>query len=113
MRLQARRGADWGPDSVKRRAGGGVRRIPSETMNEDAHEVTPNGCRFDNGRCFDRLELEPGEESIYAYFRDGSEYRFVNLEPVVAILWISQFDAGCFFNHHIRPGDFEKLKGPD
>ena len=76
-------------------------------------ELTPNGCRIDNGRCFDRLEWEADTHSVYAYFRDGSEYRYFGLSDEEAEHWMSMLDPGCFFNHQIWPGKFEKTKGPN
>ena len=73
---------------------------------------TPNGCSYFNGRCFERLELEDGNTSVYAYFHDGSEYRFTGLTEVEAIFWVNQFDAGCYFNKEIRPGNYVRLRPP-
>ena len=81
-------------------------------MRGEDEERTPNGCSYFHGRCFDRLELEADGTSVYAYFHDGSEYRFTNLDPVEAIYWVNQFDAGCYFNHEIKPGDYTRIKGP-
>lgn len=75
--------------------------------------MTPNGCSRFNGRCFDRLEWEAERQTVYAYFRDGSEYRFSGIDESEAILWINLLDSGCYFNAYIRPGDYVRLRGPD
>lgn len=74
---------------------------------------TPCGCSFVNGRCFDRLELQNNDTEVYAYFHDGSEYIYHNLDPNEAILWVNLFDAGCYFNMEIWPGNFTKVRGPN
>ena len=80
---------------------------------ENRLEETPNGCRLDNGRCFDRLEWDAATLSVYAYFHDGSEYEYFGLSEEEALLWLSQVDPGCFFNKLIWPGSYIRRKKPD
>jgi hypothetical protein len=81
-------------------------------MAERDEPRTPNGCSYFNGRCFDRLEIEADGRTVYAYFRDGSEYVFTGLSEVEAVTWLAMYDAGCYFNKEIRPGEFTRIKGP-
>ena len=76
-------------------------------------ENTPNGCRIDNGRCFDRLEWEPETQSVAAYFHDGSEYRYFGLDADQVADWLGQLDPGCWFNHRLWPGTYIRTKPPD
>lgn len=77
-----------------------------------AEQYTPNGCRFDNGRCFNRLEWDDTDNSVIAYFTDGSTYKYFGFSRDEADEWFSQLDPGCFFNFRIWPGTFRKLNGP-
>jgi hypothetical protein len=81
-------------------------------MADNDDRRTPNGCSCFHGRCFDKLELQADPSQVYAWFHDGSEYLFMGLDPAEAILWVSLFDQGCYFNKYIWPGDYVKVKGP-
>lgn len=75
-------------------------------------ETTPNGCRLDNGRAIDKVDVETDTQTAYVYFHDGSEYRYFGLDWVTLYAWAGQIDPGCYFNKFIAPGDFERIKGP-
>lgn len=94
---------------LDRVAGGEDKPCPRLNM---AEEFTPNGCRFDNGRCFDRLEWDESDSSVLAYFHDGSTYKYFGLSRDDAELWMNQKDPGCYFNFNLWPGTFRKLNGP-
>ncbi len=74
---------------------------------------TPNGCKIDNGRCFDRLEWIDTTQTIYAYFRDGSEYEYFGLDEADARDWLAQLDPGCWFNKQIWPGTYIRRRPPN
>jgi hypothetical protein len=74
--------------------------------------LTDHGCRADRGRCFDRLDWEEATQSVYAYFRDGSEYRFSGVPREQALAWIGMADPGCYFNHKLWPGTFVRTRPP-
>lgn len=74
---------------------------------------TPGGCKIDNGRCFDRLEWEEATQSVYAYFRDGSQYRYFGIPKQEALDWMGRIDPGCWFNKELWPGQYVRLRPPN
>lgn len=74
---------------------------------------TPGGCRIDNGRCFTRLEFDEARATVFAIFRDGSEYEYYGLSADEARAWLDRLDPGCYFNGIIWPGDYRRTRPPD
>lgn len=79
----------------------------------DEIDTTPGGCRIWKGRCFERLEWEEDTATVFAYFHDGSIYRYFGLPKDEALAWIARLDPGCYFNGQIWPGKYVRIKPPD
>jgi len=75
-------------------------------------DLTPNGCRFDNGRCFTDIVFDEAYSSAVVTFSDGSRYRVGGMSRQDTATWAAMLDPGCFYNKGGFPYRLYRLNGP-